>query len=593
MKLTLLTVSCGLAAVLAAPLEGRADYAVHSSHFVPSGWTKAGKAHADQVLKLRIGLKQGNFQALEEDLLEVSHPDHERYGKHLSSDEIHSHVAPSEAALDAVHQWLGGHDIFADQLEYSAPKDWVMVSLPISKVEKLLDTEYHQYEHIDGTQVVRTTQYSLPRSLQGHVDIVAPTNYFGNPKFFGSTVRIAEGSIPNTEIAASSLASSAAPLGCLSTAVTLACVRSLYQTIDYKPKVPNKNYVGITNYLNQTPSDVDFRAYMTTQRPDANPNYIFTRQIIAGAANDQTMPGIEADLDVEAVGGIAYPTRFTSYSTGGSPPFTPDLATPTDTNEPYLTWLDYVLKQKDVPYVISTSYGDDEQSVPQDYATRVCNELAQLGAKGVTLLFSSGDFGVGASGDCVSNDGKNTPRFLPAFPASCPYVTTVGGTMNFSPEVVAKDGGYIPGGGFSNYFPRPSYQDAAVSSYLSSIGTLNQPYYNASGRAYPDIAAQSVRFVINNMAAPNLVDGTSVASPISAGVLTLVNDALIAAGKPPLGFLNPMLYSKKGAGFTDITSGTVTGCNATTPGFPARKGWDAASGFGTPNFKAIRASLGV
>lgn len=132
-----------------------------------------------------------------------------------------------------------------------------------------------------------------------------------------------------------------------------------------------------------------------------------------------------------------------------------------------------------------------------------------------------------------------------------------------------------------------------MSSYLSSIGTLNQPYYNASGRAYPDIAAQSVRFVINNMAAPNLVDGTSVASPISAGVLTLVNDALIAAGKPPLGFLNPMLYSKKGAGFTDITSGTVTGCNATTPGFPARKGWDAASGFGTPNFKAIRASLGV
>lgn len=120
-----------------------------------------------------------------------------------------------------------------------------------------------------------------------------------------------------------------------------------------------------------------------------------------------------------------YPTRFTSYSTGGSPPFTPDLATPTDTNEPYLTWLDYVLKQKDVPYVISTSYGDDEQSVPRDYATRVCSELAQLGARGVTLLFSSGDFGVGATGDCVSNDGTNRPKFLPAFPASCPYVTTV------------------------------------------------------------------------------------------------------------------------------------------------------------------------
>jgi tripeptidyl-peptidase-1 len=192
------------------------------------------------MLKIRIALKQGNFQALEKDLLEVSDPDHARYGKHLSSDEVHAHTAPSVEALDAVHQWLQGHDIFADQLEYSAPKDWVIVSLPVAKVEKLLDTEYHEYEHIDGTQVVRTTQYSLPKSLQRHVDIVAPTNYFGNPKFFGSTVRIAEESTPDNEIAASSLDATAAPLGCLTTGVTLNCVRSLYQTIDYTPKVPNK-----------------------------------------------------------------------------------------------------------------------------------------------------------------------------------------------------------------------------------------------------------------------------------------------------------------------------------------------------------------
>jgi hypothetical protein len=55
---------------------------------------------------------------------------------------------------------------------------------------------------------------------------------------------------------------------------------------------------------------------------------------------------------------------------------------------------------------------------------------------------------------------------------------------------------------------------------------------------------------------------------------------LLAAGKPVLGFLNPMLYSIGGAAFTDITSGSVTGCGTT--GFPAQAGWDAASGFGTP-----------
>ena len=55
---------------------------------------------------------------------------------------------------------------------------------------------------------------------------------------------------------------------------------------------------------------------------------------------------------------------------------------------------------------------------------------------------------------------------------------------------------------------------------------------------------------------------------------------LLAAGKPVLGFLNPMLYSTGSAAFTDITSGSATGCGTT--GFPAQAGWDAVSGFGTP-----------
>lgn len=194
MRLTLLVASYSLAAVLAAPLEGRSDYAIHSTHFVPDGWTKGSKPHAEQMLKIRIGLKQASFESLEKELFEVSDPNHNRYGQHLTQSEIHAHTAPSAEVLDAVHQWLEGHDILAHQLEYSEPKvsieemleisplhsnlhpqDWIIVSLPVAKVEQLLDTEYHQYQHTDGAQVIRTTQYSLPRSLQQHVDIVAPT----------------------------------------------------------------------------------------------------------------------------------------------------------------------------------------------------------------------------------------------------------------------------------------------------------------------------------------------------------------------------------------------------------------------------------
>ena len=56
--------------------------------------------------------------------------------------------------------------------------------------------------------------------------------------------------------------------------------------------------------------------------------------------------------------------------------------------------------------------------VPLDYATNVCNLFAQLGARGSSIMFSSGDDGVGG-GNCVTNDGKNTKRFQPNFPASC------------------------------------------------------------------------------------------------------------------------------------------------------------------------------
>jgi tripeptidyl-peptidase-1 len=56
----------------------------------------------------------------------------------------------------------------------------------------------------------------------------------------------------------------------------------------------------------------------------------------------------------------------TPCSTGGSPPFKPDSQTPTNTNEPYLDWLNFVLSQSKIPQVITTSYGDDEQTVSRD-----------------------------------------------------------------------------------------------------------------------------------------------------------------------------------------------------------------------------------
>jgi tripeptidyl-peptidase-1 len=413
--------------------------------------------------------------------------------------------------------------------------------------------------------------------------------------------------------------------------VTIECFRTLYGTINYVQKVPGLNKIGFNNFLNQTPIRPDVYKFLTEWRPEAAKTaYTFKSVSIDGGLPAQDTPLTpaqvaagdhwgEANLDAQTILGMTFPQPVTSYSTGGSPPFVPDLNTPTDTNEPYLTWVNYVMGQKDIPQVISTSYGDDEQTVPKAYAQRVCQQFAQLGARGVSLLVSSGDGGVGGAdaSACVTNDGKNTSTFLPAFPAGCPYVTTVGATQQFEPEVSAyriagvgpdgrQHGFYASGSGFSSYFPRPSYQDAVVPAYIKNLKGAWDGLYNKrmisptspsiyftniylDGRGYPDISAQGLYFAYVGNLTDGSISGTSASCPLMSSIISLANDALISHRKPTLGFLNPWLYKVGYKGFTDILSGNAHGCGVDA--FPVTKGWDPITGFGTPVFPEILSLL--
>ena len=113
--------------------------------------------------------------------------------------------------------------------------------------------------------------------------------------------------------------------------------------------------------------------------------------------------------------GLTYPIHNDFYSSPGSPPFIPDASTPNNTNEPYIEWLNYMNGLDEVPTTVTSSYGDNEQTVPRDYAENVCNQFMKLAARGVSVLVSSGDGGVagGQTSKCVSNDGKCTRKFLP------------------------------------------------------------------------------------------------------------------------------------------------------------------------------------
>ena len=83
------------------------------------------------------------------------------------------------------------------------------------------------------------------------------------------------------------------------------------------------------------------------------------------------------------------------------------------------------------------------------------------------------------------------------------------------------------------------------------------------------------------------VAGTSCACPTFSGVLALLNDLRLQAGKSTLGWVNPFFY-QNAAMFNDITSGNNgAGGSCGEKGFEAIKGWDAVTGLGSPNYEAM------
>ena len=545
----------------------------------------------------------------------VSVPEHELYGKHLSAAAVRTLVQPAMETIRLVTEWLDAYQV--TEFSFSPAKDWIILSLPVKKVEQLLSTTYFTFqEQSSNDTLVRAPNWSLPWHLHSCIETVQPTNSFMRMTKQNKRTEPAEphwflaGKIPTyEEMVKEDLLDRGhidipdqedvpdkptVAQACNRLAISPLCIRTLYGTLGYAVQAPEGNGIGLVNYNGESNNRSDLHAYLQLYRKDAaiaGVAHTFRTEIINGGRDQQSplseeqlksMVDFEGALDIQAILGSSFPIPVTAYNVGGEPPWQDDTSTASSENEPYLEWIQHVMAQEDIPPVIFTSYADEEQTVPESYARRVCQGFAQLGARGISVIFASGDHGVGQDGRCKDTDTSQGPQFVPMFPASCPYVTSVGATRLVGPEVVAFDarGGFVSGGGFSNYFQRPTYQHQHVTSYLEKLNADLFPHFNRRGRAYPDVSAIGYHYVVVWNGTAHLQDGTSASAPTFASVVALLNDALLADGRPPLGFLNPLLYSSAVEGFTDVTIGANSGCNRT--GFPATEGWDAASGLGTP-----------
>ena len=566
------------------------EYVVLEQVRPPKEWTAVGLPDPNAKVILRIALQppQISLRGLEKTLLGVSDPQNAQYGQFLSQIEVKNLLRASEAA-NVTKGWLLTSE-YGEEVTFSND-EWINLSTTVSRAEILLNSTFQIFRRsTDQLEVVRTLQYSVPINIAPFIDLIHPTTKFPLLK------------PARNDIFKATILSSFASESVCDGSVIPGCLQELYNVkgFNLSNDGANAGFIGVSGYLSQYANYRDLEEFQDKYSP-ATSGANFTWTSINGSLLNQTSSSdiSEANLDIQYSTSLTFPLPVNFYSTGGLGLLVPDSDEPCSNdnqNEPYLDQLTYLLNLPDdkLPHTLTTSYGEDEQSVPPRYAQKVCNMFGALGLRGVSVIFSSGDVGVGSA--CEMNDGTNRTRFMVQFPASCPYVTSVGATTSTGPEVAT----YYSGGGFSERWPRPWWQQNAVVSYLERLG--NEKWaglYNPWGRGVPDVAAQGNNFYIVEKGSSFLISGTSCASPTFASIIALINGLRVQSGQPPLGFLNPWLYIHASSALNDITEGGSTGCTGTdmysglpTPYVPyaswnATEGWDPVTGLGTPDFQKL------
>ncbi|KAJ7087067.1 subtilisin-like protein [Mycena epipterygia] len=582
---------------------------------VPAGWSLHRRADPDALIPLRFSLAQSNLEKLETFLLDIADPRSPNYGQHWSPAQVKETFRPSTETVDTVHAWLThGAGIRADKIRLSPNGDIVQLNVTIAEAESLLQAEYYVYsDDEDGSVRVGCHDgYTLPEHVSKHVDFVWPTVHFGGPRSFSSR---SEAISPSSRFGRESGASKIpienladfATSGC-DTSVTLDCLRELYN-FDFTPVSGDVNTVAVAEFGANVYRPADLNLFFNSFRPDQVNN---TPTLISVEGGNPNVTGDlgESSLDIELVMGLLGSGQNLSLYQVAQPQASLD---PTDE---LLAALDGsycsvspvgsegITDCGDKPRtnVISISYHFNPDLIDPSISPvvqRQCTEIGKLVLTGITIIASSGDGGVAysQSHECLQANGSlvaGNPNgsFVGQLPASCPFITAVGATSvapgGSTDQVEESTTDFPSGGGFSNNFARPAWQDAAVQNYLDNfVPDYAASVFNRSGRAYPDVSANGWPLVIAEGGGFVHSGGTSASAPIFAAVIAAVNDARIAAGKSTVGFINPALYSDAFVGvFNDVIVGSNPGCQ--TQGFPAAPGWDPVSGLGTPNFAKLR-----
>ena len=339
--------------------------------------------------------KQKNLDKLESILHAVSDPDSPEYGNYLTKENVAKITGDPEAVTEIVN-YLKKNGV--TNTTVSTYGDYISADAPIKTWETVLKCEFYEFRHKVANSpppFVRSLKYFLHHSLADHVDAVL------------NTVQL-----PSPQIVATPMTATTDPFTAMGGFVTPALLRSFYHIDDTVGN--NLTSQGVYGNLQQSVSPSDLALFQLMFHIPDQPILTGTGgHVSEDACSLSVAYCMEANLDAQYITAIGQKVPTTYYYWTGL-----DI------------WLGFVTRMANMdnpPDVLSISYGSYEFFMSKVYLDAFNVEVMKLGVVGTTVVAASGDDGV--AGFVARMLGAAYCGYLPMFPASSPYVTTVGGTM--------------------------------------------------------------------------------------------------------------------------------------------------------------------
>lgn len=540
----------------------------------------AGAASASDTIGFRIYLGWNNESAVEAYAKAVSDPHSSSYRQYLTPAQFRQQFAPSQAQVGAVQSWLHSQGF---SVEYTPQNNhYISAEGTVAQAAAAFGVSFGMY-NVDGLTVRSpSADISLPSSIASSIDGVIGLD---DSAQFVSTNHVVDSNAPPPaafvngtpcstywgEKQASGFANPTGnPLYYAPCGYTPAQIKGAYGLADTSYDGSGQTVAIIDAYASPTILQDVNQWSLNRGLPVMKTNQ-FT-QVVAPGTYHHPESGQKQDpqgwygeetLDVEAVHGMA-PGANIVYV--GAPNSFQDLDAALNT-----------VVDKHLAQIVTNSYGFDTELLAPGFIKPYEDTILQGVTEGIGIYFSSGD----------NSDESLVQGYRSAdWPASSPFVTAVGGTSlavgadnhylfetgwgsttatwnsstsNWSPT---PPGNWIygAGGGVSTLFAEPSYQQGVVPAGVfiaqkrtgravpdvASIADPNTGYLIGETQTFPDGSVKYSEYRIG---------GTSLSSPIFAGIMALADQA---AGYVH-GFANPLLYSLVGSSaFTDVTSPAAT-----------------------------------